>query len=259
MHFRRAGVRGSRSPLILLHQNPSSSLEYERLIEEMARDRLVVAFDTPGYGMSDSPPAPLSAADYAACFAEGADALGLFDGRGCDVFGLHTGSLLALELALAASGQIARVVVSGIPMRSAEERAVLLEKARTVPPLDEDGSGPLANAARLWDFIVVQRVPGVALRRAAQIWVDKLTPLERSSWAYQGVWGYDYARLAGVRQPVLLLQPEEPIAQVSRDAAALLPDAEIVDLDGYTRDLFDLPAAVSRLGAEMRRFLDTPL
>ena len=51
---------------------PSSIAEYERLIETMATDRTVVALDTPGYGMSDSPPAPLSIADYAACLIEAA-------------------------------------------------------------------------------------------------------------------------------------------------------------------------------------------
>jgi len=260
LHYRQAvPARPSARPLILLHQNPSSSLEYVRLIEEMATDRRVVAFDTPGYGMSDSPPVPLSVTDYAACFAEGARALELLEGEGCDVFGVHTGSLLALELALAEPQHVAHVIVSGIPMRSVEERAALLDQARAVVPIDEDGRGIFDVAAKLWDFIVAQRLPGVSLRRAAQTWVDKLAPLDRRSWAYQGVWGYDYARLPGVCQPVLLLQPQEAIAQVSRDATALLPNAEIVDLHGFTRDLFDLPAAVTRLGAEMRRFFDTPV
>jgi pimeloyl-ACP methyl ester carboxylesterase len=63
--------------LVLLHQNPSSSVEYGALIEDMARDRRVYAFDTPGYGMSDRPEEAQSIASYAAAIGEGIRALGL--------------------------------------------------------------------------------------------------------------------------------------------------------------------------------------
>lgn len=257
LHFRESGTRDTRPTLLLLHQNPSSSLEYERLIAELARDRHVVAFDTPGYGMSDCPPEPLSVAGYAACFADAARTMGLFEDGGCDVFGVHTGSLLAFELALAEPHGVRRVVVSGVPMRTPAERAERLAASRTTPPIAEDGAATFDMAAKLWKFIVSDRLPGVPLRRAAQLWIDKLAPLDRQSWAYQGVWGYEYTRLPHVTQPVLLLQPDEAIADVSRQAAALLPDHRIVDLDGFSRDLFELPEAVARLALEMRRFLDT--
>jgi pimeloyl-ACP methyl ester carboxylesterase len=59
MHYRQAGPQqGGARTLVLLHQNPSSSYEYEALITAMAADRRVIAFDTPGYGMSDPPQEP---------------------------------------------------------------------------------------------------------------------------------------------------------------------------------------------------------
>jgi pimeloyl-ACP methyl ester carboxylesterase len=65
MHYRQAGPHDASAPtLILLHQNPSSSYEYEALIAATAADRRVIAFDTPGYGsrgpsiFMDSTPAP---------------------------------------------------------------------------------------------------------------------------------------------------------------------------------------------------------
>jgi pimeloyl-ACP methyl ester carboxylesterase len=75
MHFiegRPAAVTGLKTPLILLHQNPSSSMEYRFLLKDMAQDRRVIAFDTPGNGMSDRPPEAQSIAGYAAATAAAA-------------------------------------------------------------------------------------------------------------------------------------------------------------------------------------------
>jgi pimeloyl-ACP methyl ester carboxylesterase len=252
LHFRQAGTRGKRPSLVLLHQNPSSSLEYEALIVEMARDRHVIAFDTPGYGMSDAPSVPLSMVGYAAFFADALDALGVV---ACDVYGFHTGSLLAIELALARPKTVRRVAITGVPMRSVAERAERLAAAQNAAALDEAGEVALGMARALWDYIVVARTEGVPLDRAARIWVDKLTPLDRAQWAYHGVWSYDYeARLPLVTQPVLLLQPAEAIMAHSIAAASLLPDVAIVGMPEFDRDLFDLPDAVTRIGLELRRF-----
>ena len=261
IHYRHAAVPGaSRRPLVLLHQTPASSFEYEPLIAAMATDRHVVAFDTPGYGMSDAPPAALSMTAYAECLVDAAAHLNLTCDTGCDVFGVHTGALLAIEFALAAPVAVRHVVCSGIPLRSAAERADRLQAAHdATDALDEAGRGALALAAPLWDFIVTQRTPGVPLRRAAQLWADKLAPIDRASWAYQGVWRYDYgARLPLIRQPFLLLQPPEDIAAQSRAAAALVSDARIVEIERFPRDILELPQSLDRIGEALRRFLDGP-
>lgn len=261
VHYRHAAAPGaSRRPLVLLHQTPASSFEYEPLIAAMATDRHVVAFDTPGYGMSDAPPAALSMAAYAEALVEAAAHLGLTGDTGCDVFGVHTGALLAIEFALAAPDSIRHVACSGIPMRNAAERADRLQAAHdATDALDEAGTGALALAAPLWDFIVAQRTPGVPLRRAAQLWVDKLAPIDRASWAYQGVWRYDYAaRLPLIRQPFLLLQPPEEIAAQSRAAAVLVSDARIVEMAGFPRDSLELPHSLDQIGSALRRFFDGP-
>jgi pimeloyl-ACP methyl ester carboxylesterase len=225
----------------------------------MARDRRVIAFDTPGYGMSDSPPEPLSLTDYAEALIEAALLCGVSGKLGCDVFGLHTGSLLAIEFALAAPDSVNAVACSGIPMRSAEERLARLQAARrAATALDEAGTAALALADPLWSFVVTQRSDAVQLRRAAMLWADKLAPIDRASWAYQGVWNYDYeARLPLIRQPFLLLQPEEEIAPQSRAAAALVPDARIVELAPFSRDILEIPKSIELIGQALRRFLDS--
>jgi pimeloyl-ACP methyl ester carboxylesterase len=257
MHYWEAAPADPVAPtLVLLHQNPSAAMEYAGLIEEMARDRRVVAFDTPGYGASDAPPTPLSMAEYAASFLDAIEAMGLAADGPLDVFGFHTGALLAAELGLALPEQVGRLVLSGVPMRSAADRAARLVQARQTPPPTEDGAGILAMSAALWEYVVTDRTPGVPLARAIELYAEKNRTLDRGSWAYDGVWSYDYARLPLIRQPTLVLQPHDALLEASRTACALIPDGRFVELPDLDRDIFEL--GIPQIAKALRIFL-TPL
>ena len=240
--------------LVLLHQNPSSAEEYRHLVEEMARDRRVVAFDTPGNGMSDPPPGPLSMTGYAESFAAAVAALGLADDRPIDVFGFHTGAYLCAELALLCGPKVGRVVMSGIPFRSAAEREKLLADVRATPPVDEDGTAVFKRLTWLWGFLVKERDPRVPLERAARIFVERSKALQKYWWPYDGVWSYPIEeRFALIEQPVLIVQPHEALLEPSRAAAKLLRSAQFVELPTLTRDVFEV--GVAEYAAELRRFL----
>jgi pimeloyl-ACP methyl ester carboxylesterase len=254
VHYRTAGEDGEHVPVLLLHQNPSSSFEYEPLIRELASDRRVVALDTPGYGMSDAPPEPLSMEGYATAMAESLDAVGLGPSSAFDVYGFHTGALLAIEVALALPDRVRQVAVTGLPMRSAEERAELLAKAKNAPALDEEGEVALAMGRGLWNYVVAARKPGLSLERYGALWMDKYRALDKSSWAYVGVWSYDYDRMRRVTQPALLIQPDETIRDVSIEAIRLVPNHTIIEFPELERDVLDLPEGVSSIAAAMRDF-----
>ena len=66
MHVRIAGGGRAYRPLICFHLSPLSGVVYENWISEMGRDRMAVAIDTPGYGMSDHPPQPPTIAEVTA-------------------------------------------------------------------------------------------------------------------------------------------------------------------------------------------------
>jgi len=253
MHYRVAGPLDSpHPPVVLLHQNPSSSFEYEPLIAALAQSRRVIAFDTPGYGMSDPPPAPPGMAGYAAAFADALDDLGI--AGPIDLYGFHTGTLLVAELAILRPGQVRKLAMTGIPMYPAEARAQKLAEAETYPDPDEDGTVIMKLLSGLWSYVVGQRAAGVPLDKAVTNFADKARVLHRFTWAYRGVWSWDYDRLRLVSQPVLLLQPAEDLLAVSRAAASLLPDCTPRELPDLTRDIFDL--APERLADELRDFLD---
>ena len=101
---------GAQTPLVLLHQTPRSVDEFAEVIPRLARERRVIAIDTPGYGCSDRVPGQPSVEDYAGAVLEALTSLGV------DRFvpvGHHTGEIVAVELAAAAPDRVERVALSG--------------------------------------------------------------------------------------------------------------------------------------------------
>lgn len=245
---------GSRPPLVLLHQNPSSSVEYDALLRAMGTDREVVAFDTPGNGMSDWPPAPQELSGYAGAFVDGIQALSLGGAGTVDVFGYHTGTFLAAELAIALPGKVGRVVMSGIPFRTPEERQERLDEIEARPRITDDGEAIFGQLRRLWTFVVTQRDRRVPLQRAADLFLEKAKPLDRYWWPYTGVWTYDVeGRFPRISQPVLILQPREALSQYSILAAKFVRDVRIVEMPELDRDVFDVGSDL--IAARLREFL----
>jgi len=249
MHYREAGPVDA-PVLVLLHQNPSSSWEYEPLIRALATDRRVIAFDTPGHGMSDAPPAPPGMAGYSAAFADALAAMAI--AGPLDLYGFHTGTLLAIELALALPRQVRRLALTGIPMYPAPERARKLAEAEAFPAPDAEGTVILGLLEKLWAYVVAARAPGVPLDRAIRHFADKASILDRFTWAYRGVWSYDFTRLTALDLPVLLLQPHEALREPSLAAARLIAGCTVRDLPDLDRDIFDL--APERLADDLRTF-----
>ncbi len=59
LHYRLAapqtellGQAISKTPLLFLHSIPNSSRMYNQLLAEMGRDRIAIAIDTPGFGLT---------------------------------------------------------------------------------------------------------------------------------------------------------------------------------------------------------------
>jgi pimeloyl-ACP methyl ester carboxylesterase len=254
IHGKPARGGDDKPPLVMLHQNPSSSVEFEPLIREMATDREVYAFDTPGNGMSDWPPQPQDMPGYAAAFSDGMTNLGLGADAPVDVFGFHTGTLLAAELAIAEPRRVGRLVISGIPYRTPEERQAQLDAIDARARISDDGKDIMGQLERLWAFVVTQRDKRVPLERAATVFVEKAKPLDRYWWPYKSVWTYEFAdRFPLITQPTLILQPHERLLEASTRAAELIGDVRIIELPDLRRDVFDVGA--DQFAAAMRKFL----
>ena len=123
---------------------------------------------------------------------------------------------------------------------------------KTYPEPDEAGEVIRALLDNLWTYVVTNRDTRVPIDKAVWNFADKARVLHRFTWAYQGVWSYDYSSLPRVTQPTLVLQPDEDIAGISREAAQLLPHCTVIDLPDLDRDIFDV--APERIAHELRAF-----
>lgn len=114
-------VIGKGRPVALFHESPRSSHVLLDLANRIADQFTVLAFDNPGYGLSD--PMPLdrpSIDDFADVFAGALRALGLGP---IPVYGIHTGATIAARLAVRHPQQVAGLVFDGYPLFSDIERA----------------------------------------------------------------------------------------------------------------------------------------
>ncbi len=164
--------------LLCLHPAGMSGRLFQKFLPLAGRDRSVYAPDLPGCGESDSPPMRASAAEHAAALGDFIDSMRF---RQLDVLGYHSGSLIAIELAIARPQQVKRVVLAGVPdaareriglmtaqpvmvlrprddlwdstqrMRERLARAHFVDLPDQGPTLFDAGAGAVANALR--DFL----------------------------------------------------------------------------------------------------------
>lgn len=109
VHYLRSG---SGPVVILFHDSPRSSELNRPLINALADQFDVIAFDTPGFGLSDPMPGDtLTVPELADAWSETFSVLGI---ERALVYGTHGSAKVACELSLRHPEQIAAVVLDGI-------------------------------------------------------------------------------------------------------------------------------------------------
>ncbi len=249
--------RGSRTPIVLLHQSPNSSVEFDALVPVLGEDRIAIAIDTPGHGGSDGPREIPSIEDYATAIAASLQGLGYGAGRPVDLFGYHTGSKIATEIAIRRPELVRRVMLSGLYM--ADETTLAKSRAALVHP---------ASSAALFeqfcrrlpaylDFYTSAGMPDAAWGR---IRIDSLRPITRQEFGHAAAFDYTpgfAAKLGAVTQPVLLVPLDDGLARATREARPLFlkTTASVTARDFSRTAFFTEPEAIA---AALRAFLDTP-
>jgi pimeloyl-ACP methyl ester carboxylesterase len=108
LHLRRAGANGT--PLLVIPSGGGSCEQFAPVVTGLAEGRRVFAVDYPGNGLSDPPRGPVSIASLARDMVALLDAMKI---ETTDIWGSHTGALVALEIALIAPGRVGRIVMEG--------------------------------------------------------------------------------------------------------------------------------------------------
>lgn len=118
VHYRRSGAGPA---VVLLHLSPSWARALDSYTSAFAETGTAIAFDTPGYGLSD----PLdidqpTIGDFADALRDTLDAIGISQ---CALFGSHTGATIAIEFALRYPERCSVAVFDGYPGFTAAQRA----------------------------------------------------------------------------------------------------------------------------------------
>lgn len=236
VHDRRAAPAAQGVPLVLLHQSPLSSTQFEAVLPGLAaRGFDAVALDMPGFGMSDEAPPDATLADYAAIIPAALDAFGWPDAH---LAGHHTGAVVAAVFAVAEPGRVRRLVLNGFPLLSQAERDHFATFYFGPKDPVADGSHLLLaweNRLRStpgWsDLALMHRYTVEGLYRGASNW--RAFPL---------IIGADLGELvASLKVPTLLLtNTGEDLYDSTRRTLALRPGFFAYrELQGGTHDIID--------------------
>lgn len=249
-------------PLWMVHASPASSISLVGLMTELAKTRRVIAPDTLGNGDSAAPAVPSpDIGYYAAASLRVMDALGI---ERADLYGSHTGAHIVLEMALAQPQRFGRVVLDGIPVFSASEKADLL--AHYAPAIKPDSFGTQFHWA--WHFVRDQGWFFPYYRRDAAhlcgidapssevlhtTTLEVLKSIRTYHLAYRAAFSHaDRERLPLLRLPALIMaDSRDPLRSGVALAASLLPGSQHCIVSGVKDD-----AGRSEKGARIAGFLD---
>jgi pimeloyl-ACP methyl ester carboxylesterase len=229
VHVRRNAAPDDAPLLLLLHQSPLSSRNYERLLPLLAPSFRAVAIDTPGYGGSDCPPGVWEVADYARLVLDIAARLGT---DSFHLFARATGTVFAVAAALAAPHRVQSLLLHGLPVYSDAERADRL--AGFAPPFQPSDDG--AHLTWIWRRIH-DEYPWIDAELATAFTRDYLATSGDFATAYRAIWRHDLraALSSDLAMPTFLIGgTRDRIRFMHERAVALLPYAEAVMLEGAT-------------------------
>ncbi|MDJ0657325.1 MAG: alpha/beta hydrolase [Xanthomonadales bacterium] len=241
LHIRISGDMGKatrdRPALVLLHQVPNSSQVFESFMPQMAKRGPVIAFDLPGFGMSDPVADTIEA--YAEAILAGLDYLSV---DRIDLLGYHTGAAVAAEMIRKKPQLVRRLVLAAVPILTSDER----QRFAALPPIPFDPSGDFARTE--FQRSMKWRGPGQTVDSVKRTFAEKMRPGARERGA-TAVVAYDLAAvLPQIARPTLVLRPRDDLWEATLRARPLLPDAEWVDLPDYGHGLFEV---ASELLAEL--------
>lgn len=224
--------RTKATPLVLLHQTPLSGRMFDRLMPHLARERTVIAVDTPGYGESDRPSERPSLSAYGDAILA---ALQPRFGTCFDVLGYHTGAVIAADLA-ARSPVVRKVVLVAFPLFADERRLKLLADLASPAAYAEDGSHLLP----LWTGSFSTRPEGQSVDGMARLVAEKLRPGRYREWALHSAMELDLTPIVSrIAKPTLVLAPHDGLQESTAATAALIPGARLIQLPEMNYGLFD--------------------
>ena len=227
---------GEGEPVILLHQTPSSSTMFQRVMRAFPAGYRLIAVDTPGFGLSDPPPRPPSSLSwYADALSGFLDALEI---PRAHLVGHHTGANIAVEFAASYPARVDRLVASGLSQTVTSLQRFW--KFSGITRWEPDGDGEFLQR---WPMSFLPGRCGDAQAFLSEL-ISALQAGPNYWWAYNCVFEHPAAvRAAAVSAPTLLIVVTGDSSDL-RIAAGDLAERmgwPLVVLEGSSRLPFERP------------------
>lgn len=236
----------NKTALIALHLSPNSGQVFSSFLPLLGRDRMALAPDYPGYGMSDPIAGVQHIEDYAAAMLDAVDNLDIE--MPVDLLGYHTGTAVALEMARQRPSAIRRVMLVAVPVLTQEERAA--GAALPMIAFDEGGEFAKEEWRRSWKW----RGPGQGKASVFATFSEKMRPGVRERGA-KAILAYDIApTLKAAVHPLMIVRVRDDLWSATAKARTLRPDAGYLELPEFGHGLFH--AAPDRMEEIAREFFD---
>lgn len=199
LHYRFTEPRNDQA-LVYLHQTAMSGRQWEQTMRRLGDTWTGVAFDTPGFGNSDLLPVKPEVSDYAEAFVFALDQLGI------DTFaiiGHHTGSSLAVAIALAHPDRVTKLVLHSCP---SGDDAFLEAKTASAAPMPWQADGSHLDAMRQRMLNYTTKFEPLDLHLSAM----EYTSAQQTSYlAHLAIWKQKVREVVGrLSMPVLYLSGE---------------------------------------------------
>ena len=236
--------------LVLLHQTALSARMFDRFLPIMASDRMVIAVDTPGYGRSDRPAVRPNLAAYGDAIL---DALLAEYGGPFDLLGYHTGAAIAADLTARRAG-VGRTVLVSMPYFSDERRAALVKQIDRPRGYNDEYSEDGSHLPPMWQGTFKARPEGQTWDDVANMVAEKQMAGRFGGWALLSAMQEDLTpKLKSITKPVLVIAPHDGLDPQSVAAAAIIPDAQLIEWPNIAYGLFD--AIPQQIADTIRPFL----
>lgn len=220
VHYYAAGDSG---PLVFLfHETALSGNEFERTLPHLGKACRAVAFDTPGYGMSDPPPGPIDMSEMTERLSQ---AIEHFGPGPCVLAGAHTGSSLAVDLAVnRLAERTSHVMLTGLGLLTEEEIAGF---RKIIGKAEIDAEGKFL--VEQWNKRRKRWGEDTPLDDVFWGFVEQLKVYRRAYWAFETVFTYDTEKaLRQLTCPVYFLVGEhDSLVDSDRRAAKIAPNATL--------------------------------
>lgn len=241
VHFIDTG--GDGRPLVLLHQAPQSSKQFENVYDRLAaRGIRAIGVDMPGFGMSDKTSFTPTVEDYAKAIPPVLDHLGLDT---VSILGHHTGALVATEVSLQFPDRISNLIMNGpVPLKD-DERARFMKGV-------EDREKPFkakADGSHFTDLFAgrARMAKGtVPLETVSRYIVEQLMGYGPFWYGHHAAFVYDHNKTIPkiTHRTLILTNTGDQIFEHAKWTKEMRPDFEIAILEGGGIDVVDqLPDA----------------